>query len=589
MELVFLIYGLAFFILGFAILLYPKKGSTLEISRSIKLIAYFGILHGINEWIDMLIIINYLGDPYPLKVIRMVTLPVSFIFLLLFGAMVLRTCTKKPCACRFFNLFLISIWLIVFLAGERTMFMWDIWSRYILCLPGAFLAGLALLLYVPQIESARVKIITLNLKFAGFAFMAYAILAGAIVKKVDFFPASFINYDSFEEVFRVPVQVFRGICALVIAYSLIRVLGIFHWEIKRNLLESQARFAAVANQTPVILFTTDISNKITFIEGKGLRNLELSGKDLIGRQITEIFGENKKVHQCLESALSNNSSDTAFKVKDRILQLFGGPLMDRGHIDGAIGVVIDITAESKANAELNEYREKMLQQKTLAELGTLSTEMVQKLSAPVASIKASLLTSLVSLRKIPNNINLRKPLENSLEQASLAMDIIDKFFNFANITPKPKAEPIDIEQIVNRVLAVFRDRINRAMLRVETSGIDIVPCMRISSHEMEQVFFNIVQNVLQSASGDKVGDFSIKCDIIDNSLRIEFSDNLVVAGFENPNDIFEPFSPAGSASQTASLGLVVIKRLVLAYNGNIEARRQDNRNFIEISMPVENL
>ena len=196
---------------------------------------------------------------------------------------------------------------------------------------------------------------------------------------------------------------------------------------------------------------------------------------------------------------------------------------------------------------------------------------------------------LIALRKMPNNPALREPLQNSLDQSSEAMQIIDKFFSFANITPNPKAEPVDIEQIVNRVLAVFRDRINQAMLRVETSGIDVVPFMFISSHEMDQVFFAIVQNVAQSATGNELADFSIQCDLGEKCLRIVFSDNLADTGLSDPNDIFEPFTSTDSISPNNSFGLVVLKRLVMAYNGIIDAKRQDDRNIIEITLPVEKL
>ncbi|MBW8035871.1 MAG: HAMP domain-containing histidine kinase [Planctomycetes bacterium] len=232
----------------------------------------------------------------------------------------------------------------------------------------------------------------------------------------------------------------------------------------------------------------------------------------------------------------------------------------------------------------------MLEQKTLAELGAISTEMVQKLSLPVASIKAFLLTAIVALRKIPNNVNFREPLQNSLDQSSKAMKIIDQFFSFANIAPNPKPKPIDVEQVVNRVLAVFRDRINRAMLRVETFGIDVVPCMFVSLHELEQVFFTIFQNVVRAADGKEVADFSIKCNLSEEKLEIVFSDNFDSIPYDDPKDIFEPFSLSEGTPSTNSFGFVVLKRLVLAYEGTIDAKRQDDGiTTVEITLPVEKL
>ncbi|MBW8036637.1 MAG: sensor domain-containing diguanylate cyclase, partial [Planctomycetes bacterium] len=139
MEVVFFIYGLAFFILGFAILLYPKKDSSFDLSKYIKFVAFFGILHGINEWLDLFILIEHLANPLPLKIIRMGTLPVSFIFLVHFGSKVLGSRSSSPNIYRFLTVILSLIWAVVFLAGPRTMLMWDVWSRYILGIPGAFL------------------------------------------------------------------------------------------------------------------------------------------------------------------------------------------------------------------------------------------------------------------------------------------------------------------------------------------------------------------------------------------------------------------------------------------------------------------
>ena len=80
MIFIWFIYGLAFFVFGLVILVYPKKGSAFSLAKDIWMVAVFGIIHGTNEWLDMFI---DLGGPFPpdvLKFLRMVTLSVSFPF-----------------------------------------------------------------------------------------------------------------------------------------------------------------------------------------------------------------------------------------------------------------------------------------------------------------------------------------------------------------------------------------------------------------------------------------------------------------------------------------------------------------------------
>jgi signal transduction histidine kinase len=589
MAVVFFIYGLAFFLLGFAVLLYPKKDSSFALAQSIRLIAWFGILHGINEWLDMFILINRPIDPLLLEIIRMATLPISFVFLVHFGARILKLGTSKPHTYRYFTLTLVIVWAVVFLAGDHSFLMWDIWSRYILCIPGAFLTGVALLRYVPQVESVRVARVTRNLKLAGVTFIAYAFLAGAIVKPAGFFPASVLNYDVFISVFGMPVQILRSICAVLMAYSLIRVLDLFRWEIKRNLQESQLRLNTIANQIPVILFGTDKDLRITFIEGKGLDSLNASSAQLLGEHISTVFGDTDGIADCCRTALQGHEFTSTIKTENSILQLFYGPLRDQDYIRGTIGVAIDITAESNARAALDAYRDGMVEQRALAEIGTVSTEMVQKLSVPVASTRAFVMTAIVALRKIHGGSSLKEALENALEQASKTTDIIDGFYNFADITPNPKADPVDVEQIIQQILAVFNEKINRTMLHVKTTNIGIAPCLFISKRELEQIFFVLVQNVIQAANGENIAELSINCSVSGGQLHILFSDNCGSIVLNDPNDAFEAFSEPRDASAGYSFGLAIIKRLVLAYDGTIDARRKDADTIVEITLPVKEI
>ena len=48
-------YGLGFFILGFAIILQVQQSSRLELARSLRWLAVFGITHAFNEWGDLFI------------------------------------------------------------------------------------------------------------------------------------------------------------------------------------------------------------------------------------------------------------------------------------------------------------------------------------------------------------------------------------------------------------------------------------------------------------------------------------------------------------------------------------------------------
>ena len=153
--------------------------------------------------------------------------------------------------------------------------MENIWSRYLLCLPGTLLTAWALLVEMRRFRALGLRSITRDLAIGAATFAAYGVLAGLCVRKADFFPANVLNYETFTSLTGLPVQIFRAICAVVAAWSLIRVLDVFRWESHEALRISEARCATIAAAMPVFLFMTDPEMIVTFVQGKGLEVLGL--------------------------------------------------------------------------------------------------------------------------------------------------------------------------------------------------------------------------------------------------------------------------------------------------------------------------
>jgi hypothetical protein len=65
-AIIYFIYGLVFFILGFAIILQSRQTSRLDLARSLRWLAAFGIAHGLHEWGDLFIPIqaDYLNPEF---------------------------------------------------------------------------------------------------------------------------------------------------------------------------------------------------------------------------------------------------------------------------------------------------------------------------------------------------------------------------------------------------------------------------------------------------------------------------------------------------------------------------------------------
>jgi len=291
MIFIFFIYGLAFFTLGLAIFLYPKKDSVFNLANKLWLIAAFGIIHGINEWIDMFTLITKPGGSEVFKIVGLPVLVASYLFLLEFGVGVITETKKKYSILKVLPAFLFIVWIAATVLSSQRFLLGSIWARYLLGAPGIFLTAYALFLQVPQFKDANLPGIVKNVKLAIAAFFCYGIFSGLIVPKAGFFPASVFNYTGFMEITGIPVQLFRAVCAVVAAFAMIRVLSIFEWETKISIRNAKEFTENILNTMQDGLIIIDRDCTIKFMNKIFLQTF---GKEVIGKKCYEVLNMDKE-------------------------------------------------------------------------------------------------------------------------------------------------------------------------------------------------------------------------------------------------------------------------------------------------------
>lgn len=238
LDTVFFVYGLAFFVMGLIIFAQPRKArsdSVFRLSDIIWMLAGFGVIHGVNEWLDMVTIIRgHSSNAW--SYIRVTTLTLSYVFLFEFGRRLIRLSLKK-----FLNKWitlLISILVVafIFISNQEE----SIWPRYFLGFPAGMMTAFGFYLYYRS-NKALLEPFGLRRDFfiAAISMGVYGVLGGVIVPKADFVPASIINNPSFLNLIGIPVQVFRAGCAILLAWSVWSILSIFDWEMKAKLKNSE--------------------------------------------------------------------------------------------------------------------------------------------------------------------------------------------------------------------------------------------------------------------------------------------------------------------------------------------------------------
>jgi nitrate/nitrite-specific signal transduction histidine kinase len=252
MVSVFFVYGLAFFSMGFAVALESRKSSGLRLAASLPFLAAFGILHALVEWADMMTLIQSAdadASLEPLRVLRTVLFGVAGGALLQFGADLLVSGTGRAAWLRWLPFGLGLVWVLTVLTttsfypvGSRLWLTYaDIWGRYLLCLPGALLAGAGLLYEARLLAKSDFPKIAWDARLAAAAFLLYALATGLVAPEADYLPVSPVHYDTFRETFGFPVQILLAILAVAIAFFVLRVLRVFDIQSRRLMQEADCR------------------------------------------------------------------------------------------------------------------------------------------------------------------------------------------------------------------------------------------------------------------------------------------------------------------------------------------------------------
>jgi signal transduction histidine kinase len=247
----FFLYGQVFFIVGLAIIWQSRQHSRLALTQSLPFLAVFGIANGLAQWGNVFIPIQATYLPVKLvaalEFVQVSLLALSFAALMRFGLQLMTPDQVPQAWARWLPIGLLVVWEVTLVASwllrlapdEELLTYWEVIARYFLAAPAALIAAFGIQRHIEQeIKPLNLPRIERFLRMASLSLVALALLTGLIVPAANFVPASVLNYGLLERTIGVPIQVFRSIFGLLLAYSVIRALEIFRIETAQVLEEA---------------------------------------------------------------------------------------------------------------------------------------------------------------------------------------------------------------------------------------------------------------------------------------------------------------------------------------------------------------
>jgi PAS domain S-box-containing protein len=240
--------------------------------------------------------------------------------------------------------------------------------------PGAILSAIGFISYYKS-EGENLGDVKVEKYFILIAvlFGLYAILGGWIVPKADFYPASAINNAWFSSLFGIPVQIFRCMIAMGIAWSLWNIMNIFNLEetaeqkrVDEELRESEERYRKLVEFSPDAIAIHSEGN-IVFINATGTKLFGAANPEqLIGKPVMDFVHPDYREIVSDRVRLMAEEGENVSPIEQKFIKLDGSvidvaviamPFTYKGK-PGIQVIIRDITDPKRAQEALKQSEEK---------------------------------------------------------------------------------------------------------------------------------------------------------------------------------------------------------------------------------------
>jgi signal transduction histidine kinase len=398
-----------------------------------------------------------------------------------------------------------------------------------------------------------------------------------------------VNVRAFAHPLRSETGVLRHVCI-----AFIDITREVRAELERDRASAQVSFAV--DHSPIVIWTTDLSGRITLSQGAGLESLGVRSGELIGHSVFELYRDHPTIGDYLRRALAGESLQYVVEVGDAAFDTWITPLRDpAGHIVGVTGLSHDIR-------ELRRLQALSAQTDRTAALGTLAASVAHEINNPLTyilsyadQVEGALdeLDRLCAQPSAENAARLRAllgTLREDLQTLQLGTERIAAITRELRSFHHPDDRvivPTDARAAVRSTLQLVRKELEgRAKL-----SLDLGETTLIAAHpaRLVQVVLNLVMNAMQSLPQAPAYQHEIGITTATRGDRvvIEVSDTGPGVPEAQRERIFEPFFTTKPLGEGTGLGLFVCRNIVRAYAGDVSVQdRPGGGALFRVELPI---
>jgi len=248
---------------------------------------------------------------------------------------------------------------------------------------------------------------------------------------------------------------------------------------------------------------------------------------------------------------------------------------------GVLGIIIMaftlsntiVKRVEKADSEKQMMSKKVVETGKLASVGELAAGIAHEINNPVAIMveEAGWMGDLmeeVSFDESENRAEFERAIEQIQTQGKRCKEITHKLLSFARKTDTT-VQDVDINELIEELVALSSQRAKYSMVDIRTDFQENLPSLRGSISELQQVFFNLINNAID-AMDPGGGTLTISSRQRENYLIIAVSDTGEGIPESNLDRIFDPFFTTKPVGKGTGLGLSICYGIIEKMGGKFE-------------------
>jgi two-component system sensor kinase FixL len=363
------------------------------------------------------------------------------------------------------------------------------------------------------------------------------------------------------------------------------------------LREREARISLAAESANLAFWSINFERRESWMSDKGRAIFNFRPDERLSRELflSRVHPEDRNaVDEAIEQA---RASSQTFESEYRLLRPDGDIrwLISRGRYvsndDGGvrelIGVAIDVTAQVRADLQLDLQREEMARMSRVSSMGELTASLAHELNQPLTAIASNAAAGRRFLAQGPPETKVfEELLADVAADARRAGDIIHGIHHFVR-KGEGTRRPINLNEIVREVLRLLHSDLLGRGTAVETELAPSLPVVDANPVQLQQVLLNLLMNSVEAMQSTPTAKrriiISTNCEA-NSSVAVSVRDYGSGLPKEDLDKVFMDFY--STKPNGMGMGLTIVRSIVEAHGGKLNAENSDEGARFFFRLPI---